>query len=320
MLEYIGEEKDYSSIVINGIEFDVEDDEYKFVIPRSVVSGVRFDELHPLYRMEICEKIQDEIIFLDTIPYTITREVESRNTVVVEFEDSGRRKIWDGPIGFKLYMETKRDIISERQKEVSDIALDSYEDDGDYIFLRYSMKLESELLETVIQQAEQVIKEIEGAADITLNSPFKEITQARNEADFTVSLLIPLIRRMGFSNVRYNHGKKEYGKDIVFTRRTEFDEYEYWGVQVKFGDVSGGVRSDIDELIGQANDAFRMPFYDVYTRSKQRISKFVIAISGRYKENAIEKIVEGIESHALRNNLVFIDGEKIKSLIERYRR
>lgn len=129
-----------------------------------------------------------------------------------------------------------------------------------------------------------------------------------------------MVRKLGFSNVRYNHGRKEYGKDIVFTRRTEFDEYEYWGAQVKFGDVSGGVRSDIDELIGQAVDAYRMPFYDVYTRSKQRISKLIIAISGRYKENAIEKIVEGIESHALRNNLVFIDGEKVSSLIERYRR
>ncbi|MFE4711903.1 hypothetical protein ACFRAM_13600 [Paenibacillus sp. NPDC056722] len=270
MLEYIGEEEDYSTVIINGEEFAIED-EYKFIIPKSIVTGVRLDELHPLYKMEICEKIQENTIYIETVPYTITREF-SGNMAVVEFEDSGRRKFWDGPVGFKLYMETKRDLIIERQKELSDIVFDDYEDDGDYIFLRYSTRIEAELLETVIQQAEQIVKEIEGAADLTLNSPFKEVHRAKNEADFTISILIPLIRKLGFSNVRYNHGKKEYGKDVIFTRRTEFDEYEYWGVQVKYGDISGGVRSNIDELIGQAIDAYRMPFYDVYTRSKQRIS------------------------------------------------
>jgi hypothetical protein len=317
-VEYIGEEADYSSIIVNGKEFEVEPDEYKFILPKSVLTGVRLEEIHPVYSLEICEKIQDNTIYLDTVPFRIIRL--DKNIAKVEFEDSGRRKYWDGPIGFKLYMETKRDIINERQNELGDITLDSYDDDGDYIFLHYSIIVQAEFLETIIQQSEQIIKEIEGAADITLGSPFKEIGQAKNEADFTVSILIPLIRKLGFSNVRYNHGKKEYGKDIIFTRRTEFDEYEYWGVQVKFGDVSGGVRSEIDELIGQAADAFKMPFYDVYTRSKQRISKLIIAISGRFKENAIEKIIEGIENHSLRNNLVFIDGEKIRTLMERYRR
>lgn len=320
-MEYIGQEEEYSSVIINGEEFE-RDDEYKFVIPKSVVSGIRIDEMHPLYRMEICEKIIDDTIFIEQVPYTITRTItrESKTIVDVNFDESGRRKYWDGPIGYKLYMETRRDLIIERQKEIGDIVFDEYDDDGDYITLRYSMKIDSELLETVIQQAEQLVKEIQGATDILLNSPFKEINHAKNEADFTIAILIPLIRKLGFSNVRYNHGKKEYGKDVIFTRRTEFDEYEYWGIQAKFGDVSGGVRSDIDELTGQAIDAFRMPFYDVYTRSKQRISKLIIAVSGKFKENAIEKIVEGIENNALKNNIVFIDGEKIKTLIERFRR
>lgn len=77
---------------------------------------------------------------------------------------------------------------------------------------------------------------------------------------------MPLFRKLGFVNVKYNHGNKEFGKDVTFARRTEFDEYEYYGVQVKFGDVSGGANGDINELITQAKDAFSMPFYDVYSR------------------------------------------------------
>lgn len=61
-----------------------------------------------------------------------------------------------------------------------------------------------------------------------------------------------------------------------------------------------------------------MPFYDLYTKQKQRISKLAIIVSGKFTENAIEKICEKIEGHAARNNVVFIDGEKLKTLAERF--
>ena len=317
-IECIGEDSDYfEEIIIDGQRFEAED-ENTFTVPKSLLRGVKLEEINPNITINVCEKVEDEIIFITSIPYSI-RNLDNTNAEIL-FEDSGRRKFWDGQVGFKPYMETKRDIILERQQELGDIHLDSYDDDGDYIFINYSITVEAETLGLLIQQAEQIIKEIDGAAELTLGSPFKEVGDAENEADFTISLLVPLLRKMGFSDVRYNHGKKEYGKDIVFSRRTEFDEYEYWGVQVKFGDVSGRVNSDIDTLVGQAEDAFKMPFYDVYTRSRQRISKLLIAISGKFTENAVEKICEKIESHPLKNNIVFVDGEKIKTLAEKFRR
>jgi hypothetical protein len=135
-----------------------------------------------------------------------------------------------------------------------------------------------------------------------------------------IGILLPLFRKLGFVNVKYNHGNKEFGKDVTFARRTEFDEYEYYGVQVKFGDVSGGANGDINELITQAKDAFSMPFYDVYSRNKVRISKVIIAISGKFTLNAVEKIIEGIQEYPLKNNLIFLDGEKIESLMSKYSR
>ncbi|MEN6459960.1 MAG: hypothetical protein ABFC94_01135 [Syntrophomonas sp.] len=76
----------------------------------------------------------------------------------------------------------------------------------------------------------------------------------------------------------------------------------------------------MNELVAQAIDAFKMPFYDVYSRNRVRISKLIIAVSGKFTLNAIEKIVEGITDYPLKNNLIFIDGEKIQTLLERYRR
>ena len=40
-------------------------------------------------------------------------------------------------------------------------------------------------------------------------------------------LLLPLFCKLELINVKYNYGNKEYGKDITFACRTEFDDYEY---------------------------------------------------------------------------------------------
>ena len=63
-----------------------------------------------------------------------------------------------------------------------------------------------------------------------------------------------------------------------------------------------------------------MPFYDLYTKQKQRISRLAITLhrSGKFTDNAIEKICEKIESHAVRNNVIFIDGDKLQTLAERF--
>jgi hypothetical protein len=71
-------------------------------------------------------------------------------------------------------------------------------------------------------------------------------------------------------------------------------------------------------MLGQIDDAFKMPFHDLYTRQQQRISKLAVIISGRFTENAIEKICEKIESHAVRNNVIFIDGEKLQTFAEKF--
>lgn len=167
---------------------------------------------------------------------------------------------------------------------------------------------------------DQLFNEIEGATDIALGSPFEKLESCSKESEFTTKILIPLFRALGFTNVKYNHGNKEYGKDVTFARKTEFDEFEFYGCQVKFGDVSGDASGEVNELITQAKDAFQMPYYDVYTRQKVRISKLVIAISGKFTSNAIDKIVDGLTDYPLKNNIIFVDGEKVNTLLARYRR
>lgn len=302
---------------INGVEFDSDDGE-TWLVPKSCLRKVTTASLPKDVKIECCESVQDNVVHLDTIPYKI--HGMSPDTACVEFEEMQRRKLWDGDVGLGKYMETKRDIIAERADQLGDVSLDSYEDDGDYIFLHYSAVFTGSEIGQIIDQAERLIAEIDGATELEVGAPIPPINELHNEREFALSVVIPLLRKLGFLNVKYNHGKREFGKDVLFARFTEFGELEFWGAQVKYGNVSGEASSETDEMIGQFDDAFKMPFYDVYTRKKQHISKLLVVVSGRFTENAVEKICEKIESAAIRNNLVFLDGERIATIAEKFRK
>ena len=316
-MELIYKNEEQYSLDIDGENFDFEDDNL-VVVPVSILAKQKVEDFPKGIELELCDSFDDNMVVVHNIPTRIS--LMDKNEFRVSFDETITRKYWDGPIGLKLWMETRRDIIVDRNKNLNDITLDGYDDDGVYISLTYSCKIVATTFDDLIHAIDQISNELDGATDIALGSPFEKIENCKKESDFTVKILLPLFRNLGFSNVKYNHGNKEYGKDITFARRSEFDEYEYYGVQVKYGDISGGTIGEINGLITQATDAFKMPFYDVYSRNKVRISKLIIAISGKFTQNAIEKIVDGITDFPIKNNIIFIDGEKIQTLLERYRR
>lgn len=303
------------SLIIDGEEFIEE--ERRAVIPKAVLKQLQIEDIPDDLEIEVCES-KDSSMITVSVPMSFIKI--GRNEFQVIYDELITRKYWDGSIGLKLYMETKKEIIEERSREVGDVLLESYDDDGAYIHLVYSTKIYVDDMDELLSDMEQVYGEIEGATDITLGSPFEKIENCEKENEFTVKILLPLLRKLGFVNVKYNHGNKEFGKDITFARRTEFDDYEYYGVQVKYGDVSGGAQGQINELIQQAKDSFSMPYYDVYSRAKVRVSKVIIAISGKFTQNAVEKIIEGITEYPMKNNLIFLDGEKIEGLMSKYNR
>jgi len=60
-----------------------------------------------------------------------------------------------------------------------------------------------------------------------------------------------------------------------------------------------------------------MPFYEVGERMPRYISTFIVAISGRFTENATEKIREMMPKGTV-GSVYFLDKEKILSLIAQY--
>ncbi len=315
MIKISREHGEIIAITIDGEPLDSDDGEGWF-LPKALIRDLTVDELPQDVTFEICDRIENSTIILSTIPTYLQRVGDGR--IRLSFEDSGTRKYWDRDIGFKPYMEAKRAVVEDRQREMGDVLLDSYEDDGAWIHLAYSAEVNADKLITAVELAEQFVAEIEGAAAMRLGSQLWTPKQASEEQEFTLNTVLPILRKLHFQNVRYTHGKREFGRDVVFARATEFQDLEFWGAQVKFGDVAGGANAEIDELLGQIDDAFKMPFYDLYTKQQQRISKLAIIISGKFTDNAIEKICGKIQAHAVRNNVVFLDGDKLRTLAEQF--
>lgn len=319
MLELIRNDTDDILEVFVSEEQLHSDDGESWFLPKHLARKVSVSELPLSVPFEICLHHDGEFVQVDSVPYSITRLND--NKVRIDFHEYTPKLM--SYAGETLNLESeilaRHTAILERSKQVGDVSLDNFCADEDDVSLEYSTSFEAESLETLLEFVDELLLEIEGTVEFTYESPMEPISEAENEKLFTLKTVIPLLRKLGFQNVRYNHGTREFGRDVIFSRYTEFGEFEYWAVQTKFGDVSGNASSIINTIIGQIDDAFKMPFHDIYSRQQQRISRLLIVISGKFSNNAIEKICESISISAVRNNTLFIDGEKIESLSERFR-
>ena len=138
-----------------------------------------------------------------------------------------------------------------------------------------------------------------------------------DEEFFTKELLIPLLRKMDFDDVRYNHGPKEYGRDILFSEFTKFAVKRRYAVQVKAGNVSGGNSSLVDTIVSQINDAFAMPVRGPGLSKQFRISDMLVIISGKFSDNAIEKINSKLND-VLIGSVNFLDRDDVEWLVRKH--
>lgn len=175
-------------------------------------------------------------------------------------------------------------------------------------------------LHGLINDALSLLEELARDSEIELaGGPCWRIEYERkgNESLFCQEVLGPLLRRMGFLDVRYTHGSGEQGKDFTFAEMTKWGELRYCALQAKAGNVKGGVNSEINGLLGQVSDAFENDYDILGDGSPKHISTFIIAISGSFTENAEKKIKNKVR-RAIVGSVHFLDRERILGLISRY--
>jgi hypothetical protein len=223
-------------------------------------------------------------------------------------------KYWEGRFGLATFITAIRD--QARYLENWEVTQIEIEDDWKGITLQRVVARGDPLPPSILSAAHELGALLKNA-EVALSGLQWRAEFSTDEDLFCRELLYPLLRRMGFLFVRYTHGKKEYGKDFTFSEMTPFGIHHHYGLQAKAGDVKGGVNAAIDELLGQLEDAFAMPYYELGSREPRYISTFVIAISGSFTENAREKIVEKTPK-GLIGSVYFLDRERITELVDRH--
>ncbi len=108
---YSNEEDDMCSLVIDGEEY-VEDEE-RAIIPKVVLKQIRVEDIPDNFQIEICES-KDSSVIMVSVPMTFIKV--GKNEFQVIYDELITRKYWDGPVGLKLYMETKKDVIELYQQ------------------------------------------------------------------------------------------------------------------------------------------------------------------------------------------------------------
>jgi hypothetical protein len=222
-------------------------------------------------------------------------------------------KCWEGTWGLATFLGAIRDQLPF----FPDVILGNIELEDDWKRLTLQVPLADGPAAEALQASADILKKLIREAEIALGGIRWKPEYAKDERAFCEEVVAPLLRRMRFLSVRYAQGTREYGKDFTFSELTPFGVLRHFGLQAKAGDVSGEVNSAIDELVGQADDAFKMPYYDIASTEPRYISTFIIAISGRFTSNAKEKIVHKIP-RGLHGSLLFLDRESIFDLIDRY--
>jgi hypothetical protein len=139
-----------------------------------------------------------------------------------------------------------------------------------------------------------------------------------DEVKFTKDIVIPLLHCLAMEHIYYTHSGDEYGRDVVWSYKGPFGQDRFCAAQIKAIQVSGAAGSSIDKIISQIDDAFRMPLE--LPDGKYFVSEFYVITSKRYTRNAISKILEKIDSRVERNNIHFIDGQRVKELVLQFLR
>src|SRR6266545_5618956 len=112
MIQITRTEHGIDDVQIDGQSLATDDGE-RFTVPRALLAGIPVKDLPTDARFAVCEHIEDNVIYIDDVSLTLER---INDEVLATVEDMGRRKFWDGQVGFDVYMEAKRAVVEERQR------------------------------------------------------------------------------------------------------------------------------------------------------------------------------------------------------------
>ena len=127
----------------------------------------------------------------------------------------------------------------------------------------------------------------------------------------------PLLRSLGFENVRDNSGPNEKGKDIVATKFSEFGRNKLFAVQIKKKKFTGTVDSkeSLGNLFHQLIQARDEEVVDPINNKKRSPDSCIFITPYPISPSVWEKFHK-LSEELYRKNIEIIDGSKLLDLIQ----
>jgi hypothetical protein len=133
----------------------------------------------------------------------------------------------------------------------------------------------------------------------------------KDEDDFIQRFLVPLLQRLGFALVVNYHGKREFGKDLVFMEIDRFGHVRYCGLQAKYEQSIS--LNGIEGLISDCKQAFANPFVHPNTGGQERIEIFYAVNGGSVSDEAKDHYFKSLQCPEGRSVRLF-DGKSLLML------
>lgn len=150
----------------------------------------------------------------------------------------------------------------------------------------------------------------------------KERLQGMNEAQLRKEVLIPLLKKMGYQDVKeYHGGAGEQGKDIVCWDTDKLGIRRNQALVVKAVNITGranAARGTATEVLTQISQCFGKPFQDIITGEEQRVHECWVVSNHEILKEAIDTISSSLSTHGLVRDVRFVNGDSLWKLIETY--
>ncbi|MGK9478008.1 hypothetical protein ACSSV9_14475 [Melioribacter sp. OK-6-Me] len=317
----IEKEKDrIRNIIIDKNSYEVEDYErydgknYHTVIPMHEIEKLNKEELPSnfiFYLHDTNEYINIRYSPDISIEYELSKENEN---VCISFFGTITN---DYNPDDDLIMNKLSEVVKLRAKKTSDVRIEEIRKSLGEYSITFLTTISFSTFQELNQKVSDLIKILILNAVMPIMPDDFSLNIFHTEEEFSKNMIIPLFRRLGFQDVKYKHGKDEYGIDILLSKLNELNAQEYWGIQVKKGKISGSANSIIDKIISQIDDAFNIPFETTDSPNPVYISKLVIITDNHFSNNATKKINSKIKIPSNRNNTLFIDYDKLCNLLQK---
>lgn len=317
------------------MEIDVENFQIIFEENKIDFDDISFNDDETVYVEHInYEEIKEEIFDFSNVSNEFWMNIHSSNgfgnslffeielerekdksDYVLNFVCREPNKYWEGKWGLSTFLGTLHSFIVDcDDAKIRDFNI---EDDWKTIEIEFEITDSENKFSEIVNEKVEILNKYISKAERFLSGKIWLEEYETNEKLFCTDVILPLLRKMDFIDVKFTHGTREYGKDFTFSEITKFGNLRHYALQAKAGNIRGNVNSDIDEIIGQLDDAFSISYFEISANEERLINTFIVAISGYFTDNAKDKISQKVPKN-LKGSIYFLDKDKVIELLEKH--